>query len=216
VHQVVQVEHSRTHKASAKAGRGATTIGAVAALACGAPMVFGQAYLGGTHPYSPEYRAGSAWDRLEPIDPGAADLGPLGLQARVLPTPLRLDQNFGMLYRAMAPDGSAIFARRDGGITAVFPRSAYVGTPMGDLPLIPPDTRFIIGEPGLASSTALGIGPGEGPSGDPSNGLRLDGRMDPGAPAQPAFPERERSARVGIRALLERAARRERASGSLD
>lgn len=172
----------------------------------------GQAYLSGTHPYSPDYLAGSAWDRLELIDPGIADQGPLGMQVRVLAVPLRQDSSFGLLYRAMAPDGSPMFARRDGGITAVFPRSAYVGTPMGDIPLIPPDTRFIIGEPGAATSFALGLD-AIAPTRDPSGGLRLDGRIPQDEPRARETRNSNESVRVGTRALLERAVRRERAGG---
>lgn len=176
--------------------------------------------------YSPAYREGSAWDGLERIDPGSADLGPLGLQTRVLPTPLRDDRDFGLLYRAFTPGGDPVFARRDGGITAIFPRSAYVGTPSGEIPLIPPDTRFIIGEPASAFSRGIGLlGASFSSFADPSQGLRIDARIDCRVPetqdsgrlgGRADRREAERSPRRGVGALLRHAAQNQRREAVAD
>lgn len=172
--------------------------------------------------YSPSYRGRSVWDGLEPVDPGASDVGHLGLQTRLVPMSLRDDRDFGILYRAVTADGEPVFARRDGGITALFPRSAYVDTPDGAIPLIPPDTRFIIGEPTAAFAQGLGLGSrAAGRIADPSGGLRLDGRISDRA-VDARFAHRRRSGsdevagqsastpRRGMRALLSAAVANER------
>lgn len=167
--------------------------------------------------YSPSYQGMSAWDRLEPVDPGLTDLGGLAQQTRLLSTVMHADHSCNLLYRAMSPSGPPLFARRDGGITAVFPRSEYAQTPWGEVALIPADTKFIIGEPSGHEASRLGLG-APPTQADPSHGLRLDTRLDarndPQAEARRSFLLRdgEKPAhRVGVRALLERAAARERA-----
>lgn len=171
--------------------------------------------------YSMQYRGRSVWDGLEPVDPGASDVGHLGLQTRLVPMSLRDDRDFGILYRAVTADGEPVFARRDGGITALFPRSAYVDTPEGSIPLIPPDTRFIIGEPTAAFAQGLGLGSQAARRiADPSGGLRLDGRISDRA-GDDRFVHRRRSGsdqaddsastpRRGMRALLSAAVANER------
>lgn len=169
--------------------------------------------------YSPDYLNGSAWNRLRPIDPGTADLGPLGIPSRQIELSLRQDRDFSILYQGFAADGSSWFARRDAGITAVFPRSAYVPGANGDIVLIPPDTKFIIGE--LASGYADTLGLSKPPAaiiGDPSQGLRIDGRLesqiDPTRdPTRPWLENRTpASPRKGMRTLLNIAGNRERAA----
>jgi hypothetical protein len=170
--------------------------------------------------YRMQYRGRSVWDGLEPVDPGASDVGHLGLQTRLVSMSLRDDRDFGILYRAVTADGEPVFARRDGGITALFPRSAYVDTPDGAIPLIPPDTRFIIGEPTTAFAQGLGLGSQAGRTADPSGGLRLDGRISDRA-VDDRFAHRRRTGsdradasastpRRGMRALLSAAVANER------
>jgi hypothetical protein len=176
-------------------------------------------------PYSPDYLSGSAWSRLLPIDPGTADLGPLGSQTRMLSRNIRQDRDFGILYQGLARDGSSWFARRDAGITAVFPRSAYVQTADGEVAIIPPDTTFVIGEPALGYSDSLGLSHTAHTFHDASNGLRIDGRvhdrlggrlesrMDPTRDTARPWLETTspRSPKRGVRALLRTAGERERA-----
>lgn len=185
-----------------------------AVIASGVPCAsaFGQ-----SAGYSPAYLAGSAWDRLEPIDPGTADVGPLGLQTRVLPNQMHCDRDFSLLYRAFAPNGDPVFARREAGVTALFSRSAYFGTPSGDVAMIPPGTRFIIGEPAAAFSQSIGLLGEPVVFTDPSHGLRIDGRLR--SRADDAWHSGSDAARAddpgatprrGVAELLRRAARNER------
>ena len=171
--------------------------------------------------YSPDYLNGSAWDRMRPIDPGSADLGPLGIPSRLLSRNLRQDRDFSILYQGFAADGSSWFARRDAGITAVFPRSSYSPGANGDIALIPPDTKFIICEPASGYADILGLSkPPAGIYIDPSHGLRIDGRLesliDPTRdPTRPWLEHRSpASPRKGMRALLINAGNRDRASSA--
>lgn len=164
--------------------------------------------------YSPAYGRESIWNRLEPIDPGTADVGHLGLQTRVLNRHMLVDRDCGLLYRAMTESGSAVFARRDAGITALFPRSAYHETSAGDFSLIPPGTTFVIGEPAAAFSQRMGLLQTSGTLVDPSRGLRMDGRLDTHADADGGVSDwgqrGAESPRRGIAELLRSAGENER------
>lgn len=167
--------------------------------------------------YSPVYERESIWNRLEPVDPGIADRGHLGLQTRVLPRPIFVEYDSGLLFRAFTSDGSAIFARRDAGITALFPRSAYAETPLGDFALIPPGTTFVIGEPASSYATGLGLLNPDRHVGDHSGGLRIDGRVDARASGDGRSRSRAEggaSPRRGMAALLRHAGRNERLRSS--
>lgn len=90
--------------------------------------------------------AADAWARagLRRIDPGTADSDPLSVDARHLFAQPRLEQGYQTLFAA---PGYNRFARRDGGVTALFPRSVYIEGPFGPLAAIPPDTLFVVGDP---------------------------------------------------------------------
>lgn len=160
-----------------------------------------------------------AFDGLTRVEPGVSDLGPLGVEVRQPLVDLRMPLDFEALYRGIGVDGRPWYARRDAGITAVFPRSWYVPTRYGEVSVIPPDTTFYIGDPPGLLASRLGLGtPGRGSSTDHSGGLRLDSRIDlrfgsthPTAAARAPEVEAE-GARVGVRRLLEMAGRRERAA----
>lgn len=165
--------------------------------------------------------AESPWSTLRPIEPGRSDLGPLGIGTRIMPSDLRGPRDFEILYEGRGRDGQQWFARRDAGITAVFPRSVYVPFGPLDVPVIPPDTTFIIGDPTPEYAASLGIGPVPGayPPPDASGGLRIDSRLAPPlmdqrldtpAPGHHTRPEPPDTPRVGIAALLRRAAQGER------
>jgi len=101
-------------------------------------------------------------DRAVRIDPGTADLSPNALSQRILLDEPRRFAGFEELY-ALPPDSSLgvsgrgvrapgtpsepLFARVDGGVVAVFPRSVYLPTRRGEVPAIPPGTVFHIGSP---------------------------------------------------------------------
>ena len=190
---------------------------AVLAQAPVAPARFGAAPIGSG--YSPAYGRESIWNRLEPIDPGTSDVGHLGLQTRVLNRHMLTDHDCGLLYRAMTETGSAVFARRDAGVTALFPRSAYAETSIGDFSLIPPGTTFVIGEPAAAFSQSMGLLGPRVSLVDPSGGLRMDSRLGSGAGSASAASDWGRNEaetpRRGVGALLRAAARNERRAAGL-
>jgi hypothetical protein len=81
---------------------------------------------------------------LKPVDPGVADVGPLGTTGRVLPTDLRQPANFDRVYEVEL-DGKRFFVRAHGGVYAVFPRSDYVQTRGGVVPIVPAGTVYHLG-----------------------------------------------------------------------
>ena len=103
---------------------------------------------------------------LQPVEQGLADLGPLSISTRMLPLDLRQPQGFERVYRVpgstrglgalpSGPTSDDYYARVNGAITAVFPRSDYVVTKSGIHPAIPGGTVFYIGNsPLLAQPVA--------------------------------------------------------------
>ncbi|MCB9845644.1 MAG: hypothetical protein H6811_06630 [Phycisphaeraceae bacterium] len=83
--------------------------------------------------------------RLEPVNPGLDDVGPLSRSFRVQPTDLRWPTDFDRVYRHPTRPGE--FIRISGGLTAVFPRSQYVQVQDGYAPVVPPGTVYVIGTP---------------------------------------------------------------------
>ncbi len=87
--------------------------------------------------------------QLKPVEPGRTDTGPLAASNRVLPADLRMPLGFDRVYRFQARGGGRspveMFARRSGGVTAVFPRSQYTESPEGPIPSVPPGTTFYLG-----------------------------------------------------------------------
>lgn len=87
--------------------------------------------------------------QLERVEAGFSDVSSLSEPRRVLPVDLREPVGFDAVYRLTrhGPAGDVqSFARANGGITAVFPRSVYVPTRAGWSADIPPGTVFYIGE----------------------------------------------------------------------
>lgn len=78
---------------------------------------------------------------LELVAEGEADVSPLGTANRLVPVDLRVPTNFEQVYRLPTVVGPAMFARIDGGLTAVFPQSVYRGTQA----LIPAGTTWYLG-----------------------------------------------------------------------
>lgn len=91
--------------------------------------------------------ASPGWGRFEAAEAGAADANPLAVESRQPGVNLRLGGNFESLLKLDTADGSDVFARQDGAITAVFPRSVYLDPARGLGAQIPPGTVFVIGEP---------------------------------------------------------------------
>lgn len=81
---------------------------------------------------------------LKPVDPGVGDVGPLSGPGRTLPTDLRQPANFDRVYEVEL-DGKRFFVRAHGGIFAVFPRSDYIQSRGGVVPIVPAGTVFHLG-----------------------------------------------------------------------
>lgn len=81
---------------------------------------------------------------LDPVEQGFHDVEPLMIDARNLTRQLRDPANFEQVYAV--PGRDDLFMRIHGGLIAVFPRSVYVPTRRGGVPVIPPGTRFYIGD----------------------------------------------------------------------
>ncbi|MBL0928301.1 MAG: hypothetical protein IBJ11_11730 [Phycisphaerales bacterium] len=132
------------------------------------------------------------------VEQTVADRDPLHTSLRQLPTDLRQDEGFEHLYRVPGADNR--FMRRSGAITAVFPRSQYVATRQGPLPVIPAGTVFYFGLPPadqLAHDAAPRPMAGAAPSASgrivrsellveaERLGPAIDSRIDPRPAAQP-------------------------------
>ncbi|MBY0112162.1 MAG: hypothetical protein K2Y21_05030 [Phycisphaerales bacterium] len=81
---------------------------------------------------------------LKPVEPGVGDVGPLSGSGRVMPKDLRQPANFDRVYE-VEMDGKKYFVRAHGGVYAVFPRSDYVQTRHGVVPIVPAGTTFHLG-----------------------------------------------------------------------
>lgn len=81
---------------------------------------------------------------LKPVDPGVADVDPLGTSTRILPKDLRQPANFDRVYEVEL-NGKRFFVRAHGGVYAVFPRSDYVQTNRGAVPIVPAGTVYHLG-----------------------------------------------------------------------
>lgn len=118
-------------------GRGSLRGGVFLAMLSG--IVFGPQSLAQSSIQSSDPRA------LRPVEQGVADTGPLSANRRVVPLDLRVPSGFDRVYQ-FGPSSSGKFARRSGGITAVFSRSTYAAGPSGSVPEIPPGTVFYVGK----------------------------------------------------------------------
>lgn len=79
---------------------------------------------------------------LRPVEPDFGDTDPLRTNLRRLQDPLVAPNGFD---RVFADDERGVFMRISGAVRAVFPRSSYVPTPYGNLPIFPAGTVFEIG-----------------------------------------------------------------------
>lgn len=82
---------------------------------------------------------------LRPVEQGVADTGPLSANRRVVPLDLRVPSGFDRVYQ-FGRGSSSKFARMNGGLTAVFPRSTYADRGTGTTAEIPPGTVFYVGK----------------------------------------------------------------------
>lgn len=86
---------------------------------------------------------GTPLDLRRPVDQGLADRNQLGTSLRSLPTAIDPGRSFGRIY--VDPRRPDRFLRRQGGLSAVFPASVYVGEGADGIPIVPPGTVFQLG-----------------------------------------------------------------------
>ncbi|HLO41933.1 MAG TPA: hypothetical protein VK176_12985 [Phycisphaerales bacterium] len=122
--------------------------------------------------------------RLVRVDPGRQDTGPLAASSRVLPMDLRLPTDFEQVYQIQAKTGersrTELFARRSGGLTAVFPRSQYLETRGGILAQVPAGTTYYLGRLPESVAGAGGVGERKWPANYVDNAARAT-RLDTSA-----------------------------------
>lgn len=82
---------------------------------------------------------------LQPVAAGTDDASPMSNSLELMPIDLRDPAGFDRVYRLPTEDGS-LFARADGGLTAIFPRSEYTATPWGTVAEVPAGTVWVIGQ----------------------------------------------------------------------
>ena len=73
-------------------------------------------------------------------------MGLLGRSSHIPMADLGIPDAWDRLYRMTGQHGD-LFARRNGALTAVFPRSDYVRGRDGVVSVVPPNTVYVIGEP---------------------------------------------------------------------
>jgi hypothetical protein len=82
---------------------------------------------------------------LQPVEQQVEDVDPLAHSMRRIERGLQQPFGFEQVYRV--PSDDELYMRIDGGLYGVFPRSVYLNTKEGDMPLIPANTVFWIGTP---------------------------------------------------------------------
>lgn len=99
---------------------------------------------------------------LEMLEQGVEDVGPLATSQRVPPADLRVASDFEHVYRV--PGNDSMLMRRDGALTAVFPRSEYLLTKDGSFAALPAGLTWVIGEPATGEAGAEASAGCGGPS----------------------------------------------------
>jgi hypothetical protein len=89
--------------------------------------------------------AGDDKDVFKRVEAGRADVGPSATSMRVMPRSSQTPSNFEYVYRIERGKYAGRFARRDGAVTAVFPRSVYSDIDGVIVPGVPPGTTYVIG-----------------------------------------------------------------------
>lgn len=84
-------------------------------------------------------------DVFRRVDAGRSDVGPSSTSRRILNRDPRTPSGFEFVYRIERGPYAGRFARRDGAVTAVFPRSVYADVDGVAVPRVPPGTTFVVG-----------------------------------------------------------------------
>lgn len=109
----------------------------------------------------PPITTDQTWRFDQPVAQGFEDIGLLSVDQLVPMADLRTPDAFDRVYRMTGSHGD-LFARRRGGLTAVFPQSNYVATDAGPVAVVPPGTIYVIGEPAPWLLQQLGLDDGLG------------------------------------------------------
>jgi hypothetical protein len=150
--------------------RATVTPAAIALLALAGPHD-GRAHAGDT-PTMPWL---TSWElKLEPVEAGAEDLGPIGTSLRDMRSDLRGPTDFDQVFEV--PGRPDLLMRAQGGLFAVFPRSVYALTGRGFVPQVPNDTTFYIGAESLGPLAYDPAAPP--PPGVPETDLGIELRQD--------------------------------------
>lgn len=124
----------------------------------------------------------------QPVDQGFADTNPLSASTRVLQRDLRAPSGFDRVYRLYGSGSGEMYARASGGLTAVFPRSAYRSTSRGIVAEVPAGTVYYIGKlPNTLSGYDRSRSPGASGANRADSGVSV--LLAPDRPAS-AFPIR--------------------------
>lgn len=125
----------------------------------------------------------------EEVQQGVEDIGPLGESFEIPMADLRVPTGFERVYRA--PGGGLM--RVSGAIHAVFPRSEYVATQRGVIPVVPAGAVFYLGEPRVWALDEHGEPTPARPTGSvAASPLRIDNRVTARVAPARAGGERER------------------------
>lgn len=141
---------------------------------------------------TPAAQPDPGWPIGRVVDEGVGDVGPLSSSFRVQPIDLAAPVRFDRVFELMG-EGPWRFARTQGAVTALIPRSDYVGSTA----VAVPDMLFVIGTPppwllaDMGVARAGAVGPGRRLSYavpiaagvEPGAAVRAPGRSAPPAPA---------------------------------
>ncbi|MFG0274225.1 MAG: hypothetical protein ACF8QF_04125 [Phycisphaerales bacterium] len=150
----------------------------------------------------------------EQVQQGVEDIGPLGESLESPMLDLRVPTGFERVY--LVPDGSGNLMRINGAMHAVFPRSQYVATPFGAMPVVPPGTVFHLGAPREWAIDANGVATDR--TGAGASSLRVSNRLDArlGSATADGQPVRESVSRTAATVMSDESYRRERMASILE
>jgi hypothetical protein len=112
----------------------------------------------------------------EEVEQGVEDIGPLGQSLETPMLDLRVPTGFERVY--LAPDGSGNLMRINGALHAVFPRSEYIATQWGAMPVVPAGTVFHLGAPREWTIDANGVATDRATAPMGASPLRVSNRID--------------------------------------
>lgn len=115
------------------------------ALALAAVLLLALAAIGSAPLARADDPRDASTDVFRRVDAGRSDVGPSSTSRRILNRDPRTPSGFEFVYRIERGPYAGRFARRDGAVTAVFPRSVYADVDGVAVPRVPPGTTFVVG-----------------------------------------------------------------------